>query len=71
MTKPALKKNNADTTNCSEAYELLENTYGGDLTVAEMAHIDNSYTSLQLVVTALFFFNAGFVTLIVMSAKPN
>ena len=71
VTKPALKKNNAVTTNCSEAYELFENTYSGYLTVAEMAHIDNSNASLQLSVTALILFNTGFVTLIVIAAKSN
>ena len=40
-TKPVLNKINAHTTNCREAYLILENTYGGNLTVAEMAFLDN------------------------------
>ena len=41
ITKPVLNKINALTTNCREAYLILENTYGGNLTVAEMAFLDN------------------------------
>ena len=41
ITKPVLNKINAHTTNCREAYLILENTYGGNLTVAEMAFLDN------------------------------
>ena len=32
-----------NTTNCREAYLLLQTTYGGALTVAEMAHIGNLF----------------------------
>ena len=38
ITKPVLNKINAVTTNCREAY-----TYGGNLTVAEMAFLDNMF----------------------------
>ena len=41
ITKPVLNKIKAHTTNCREAYLILENTYGGNLTVAEMAFLDN------------------------------
>ena len=41
ITKPTLNKLDAVTTNCREAYLILENTYGGNLTVAEMAFLDN------------------------------
>ena len=42
ITKPVLNKIDAITTNCWEAYLILENTYGGNLTVAEMAFLDNT-----------------------------
>ena len=41
ITKPVLDKINAHTTNCREAYLILDNTYGGNLTFAEMAFLDN------------------------------
>ena len=37
VTKPVLNKINAHTSNCREAYLMLENTYGGNLTVAEIS----------------------------------
>ena len=41
VTKPVLNKINAHTSNCREAYQILETNYGGNLTVAEMAFIEN------------------------------
>ena len=53
VTKPVLNKINTITVDCSDAYELFENTYRGNFTIAEMAHIDNLYASLQLIVAAV------------------
>ena len=57
VTKPVLNKINAQTTNCREAYLILENTYGGNLTVNR----ENSLTVCLLevqesLVQVVFFF---------------
>ena len=41
ITKPVLNEINAVTTNCRRAYQMLENTCGGNLTIAERAFLDN------------------------------
>ena len=41
VNKTVLNKINSAATNCREAYKVLQDLYGGALTVAEMAYIEN------------------------------
>ena len=56
ITKPVLSKINAHTTNSREAYLILENTYGGNLTVNRENSLTVCLLELQESLVQVYFF---------------
>ena len=56
ITKPVLSKINAHTTNSREAYLILENTYGGNLTVNRENSLTVCLLEVQESLVQVYFF---------------